>query len=110
MNTPRLIVPVALLAAALSVQAQAPVVAPADAAVRDGTAYDRNTQRVERLTTEDAGARVDELRAGGETRSITVQPKAPVPAYDVLPPSSNGMHRREGGPGSAGPRVWKIPF
>ncbi|MDO5625346.1 MAG: hypothetical protein Q4G71_11725 [Pseudomonadota bacterium] len=118
MNTLRLIAPAALLAAAFSVHAQTPPAtgaAPAapgteGAPLRDETALDRRTQRVENITHEDAGSRVDEVRAGGETRSITVQPKAPVPAYDVLPANPGGPAQREGGPGSTGPRVWKIPF
>ena len=42
---------------------------------------------------EDAGSRVDELRYGGEAQSITVQPKAGVPEYQVR---------------SDGTRVWNV--
>ena len=47
---------------------------------------------------------------GGETRRITVQPKARVPSYDVQPtdPSGTRAGSREAGPGSTGPRVWKL--
>jgi hypothetical protein len=40
------------------------------------------------------GARIDELRIGGETKTITVQPKGRLPAYQVEPTS--------------GERSWKI--
>ena len=50
--------------------------------------------RTERIRIEDASARIDELRVGGETRSITVQPKGGMPAYQVQPAS--------------GERSWKI--
>ena len=42
-------------------------------------------QKIEHIRIEDSGARVDEVRYGGQTQSITVQPKANVPAYEVLP-------------------------
>ena len=50
------------------------------------------------------------MRVGGETKSITVQPKARVPSYDVQPtdPSGTRAGSREAGPGSTGPRVWKL--
>lgn len=53
-------------------------------------------RRVERIVVEDAGSRVDELRVGGETRSITVQPKVgkDLPSYQVRP--------------SDGARVWNL--
>jgi len=51
-------------------------------------------KRTERIQIEDTGSRIDELRIGGETKSITVQPKGSLPAYDVQPVS--------------GERSWKI--
>jgi hypothetical protein len=51
-------------------------------------------QRAERIHVEDAGARIDELRIGGETKTITVQPKGGMPAYQIQPGS--------------GERSWKI--
>ncbi len=44
-------------------------------------------KRTERIQIEDAGSRIDELRVGGETRSITVLPKGGAPRYQVQPTS-----------------------
>jgi len=44
-------------------------------------------KRTERIQIEDAGSRIEELRVGGETRSITVQPKGDMPSYQVQPGS-----------------------
>ena len=57
-------------------------------------------QRVEHLRVEDGGSRIDEVRVGGQTRSISVQPKVTqLPAYDVRP-ARQGQQQ--------GDRVWKI--
>jgi hypothetical protein len=40
------------------------------------------------------GARIDELRVGGETQSIDVKPKGGMPAYQIHP--------------SSGERSWKV--
>ena len=50
--------------------------------------------RIEHLRVEDAGARIDEVRVGGETQSITVQPKGGMPTYQVEP--------------KTGERSWKV--
>jgi len=50
--------------------------------------------RTERIRVEDSGARIDELRVGGETKTIDVQPKGSLPAYQIAPGS--------------GERSWKI--
>ena len=102
-------------AAAASAQAPAPAASPAAAAsgaavTRDELQLDRRTQRVEHIRTEDAGSRVDEMRAGGETKSITVQPKANVPPYSVQPADPTNMSHGEAGPGAPGRRVWKVEF
>ena len=94
------------LLAPLAVAQTAP--APAAGTVRDEPVLDRNTQRVQHIRIEDAGSRVDEVRSGGETQSITVQPKAAVPPYDVEPADASGAQRRDVGPGSAGRRTWKV--
>ena len=84
--------------------------APAGSLARDEPVLDRRTQRVEHIQIEDAGSRVNEVRVGGETKRITVQPKVGVPAYDVQPTEAGGIGAgpREAGPGSAGRRVWKL--
>ena len=59
-------------------------------------------QTIERIRHEDAGSRIDELRVGGETKSITVQPKGDAPAYQVTPDSNNrnpASTDRKDGPG-----------
>ena len=60
--------------------APAPQAAPAQAAEGEagatGAEPGRLNQRVERIRIEDGGSRVDEVRVGGQTQSITVQPKA----------------------------------
>ena len=76
---------------------------------RDG----RRNQKFEHLVVEDAGSRVDEVRVGGQTKSISVKPKTgtDMPQYEVQP--ING--ERRGGPSSSGaadsttaPRVWTL--
>lgn len=63
----------------------------------------------EHIRVEDSGARIDEVRIGGETRSITVQPKGNMPAYEVLPNhGTRGPATLERESGSSGSRVWKI--
>jgi hypothetical protein len=60
-------------------------------------------QKIERIRHEDAGSRIDELRVGGESKSITVKPKGDAPAYDVAPESNNrnpaGTDRERSGGG-----------
>ena len=51
-------------------------------------------KRIERLHFEDAGTQIDELRVGGETRDISVQPRGGMPVYQIQPGS--------------GERSWKI--
>ncbi len=72
----------------------------------------RHNQRTERIVVEDAGSRVDELRVGGQTQSITVQPKTgtPMPAYEVR--SNDGARARPGNFNESdsinAPRVWNL--
>ncbi|HQQ70835.1 MAG TPA: hypothetical protein PLL92_11070 [Alicycliphilus sp.] len=71
----------------------------------------RRDQRIEEIRVEDAGSRIDELRVGGQTRSITVQPKTgtPMPSYEV---QSNDGPRASRGNNDSGtvnaPRVWNL--
>ena len=71
----------------------------------------RANQRTERIQVEDAGSRVDELRVGGQTQSISVQPKAGnMPSYEVQSPdgarSRAGSHN--GAETTTAPRVWNV--
>ncbi|MET4576696.1 hypothetical protein [Ottowia thiooxydans] len=102
-----------LVGAAAFAQAPAPATAGnANAPVvrEDPVQHDSRTQRIENIRIEDAGSRVDEVRSGGETKSITVQPKVGVPAYEVQPAdrSGTGANSGETAPGGAGRRVWKV--
>lgn len=71
---------------------------------------DRGHQRVERIHHQDAGSTIEELRYGGQTQSITVQPSADVPAYEILPEGGaySRSPSRDGVPGPAGQRVWNV--
>lgn len=95
------------LAATASAWSQAP--APL---VGDNPAPLGQDRRIEHITIEDRGARIDELRYGGEPQSITVQPlNSVMPAYEIVP--QNGARARPQGErdsasGNAGQRVWKL--
>ena len=71
----------------------------------------RKNQRVERIRLEDSGSVIDEVRYGGQTQSITVQPKANVPEYEIQPTdlarSRPGDHR-DGFSAAKGQRVWNV--
>ena len=51
-------------------------------------------KRTEHIRVEDGGSQIDELRIGGETKTIDVQPKGGMPAYQVAP--------------ATGERTWKV--
>lgn len=51
-------------------------------------------QLIERIQVESRDVRIDEVRFGGETRSISVAPKGGWPSYDVQP--------------NTGERTWKV--
>ena len=87
--------------------AQAPAVPPAEP---EQPPEGRRNQRVERLVHEDEGARIEELRYAGQTQSITVQPKAEVPAYEVAPatPSRNRIADERQSTYGGGQRFWNV--
>lgn len=67
-------------------------------------------QRVERITIEDQLTRIDELRVGGQTQRIDVQPKNGAPAYEIAPirstePPSQGTG---GQTGNSGKSSWRL--
>ncbi len=97
----------AALLAASPAQAQQPPPA-AEASAQAGSPRDR----IERITHEDALTRIDELRVGGQTQSIEVQPKNGAPAYqiDTGPGASAGSGGDVGGrrAGNAGRSSWRV--
>ena len=62
-------------------------------------------QQAEKITHEDAGSRIDELRIGGQTRRIEVQTKTSLPAYQVQPLDSAAPDQAERG---AGKSSWRL--
>ena len=77
------------------------------------TAPSRHNQRVERIREEDGGSRIDELRVGGQTQTINVQPKVGnMPAYEVKPSNAarEGIPQNGSSDGTNGRRVWNIKF
>jgi hypothetical protein len=69
----------------------------------------RQNQKIERIHVEDGNAKVDELRVGGQTQSITVTPKTnDARPYQVMPNDTESS-RNQGQPDSSsesGSRVW----
>lgn len=75
-------------------QSPASAQAASDSQKPSASTRDPVEKRTERIRVEDKGSRIDELRIGGETKTIDVQPKGGMPAYQVQPAS--------------GERTWKI--
>lgn len=93
------------LAAASALQAQTTAAAPAPAE----SPAAKPSERIERITHEDALSRVDELRVGGQTRSIAVTPKNGAPAYEIAPaPGGADLSDNTTGQGSTGKSRWRI--
>ncbi len=93
----------ALLAGASTGMAQTPspisaaastAAKPASDPVTSGQSATTTNQLIERIHVEDSATRIDEVRVGGESRSISVAPKSGLPTYDVQPVT--------------GARTWKI--
>ena len=86
-------------------QAQSGASAPEPAAVRasdPAMGPSRSHQTIERIRTEDGGSRIDELRVGGQTQSIVVQPKGDMPAYEIKPADARGASAQ------GGARMWNF--
>ncbi len=94
------------LSAALSLPAQAQT-APVPQPPTEAPAAPPRDQRIQRIQHEDALTRVDELRVGGETRSITVSPKNGAPAYEIAP-TPGGENPADARNGSAGKSRWQL--
>ncbi|QXZ10048.1 hypothetical protein KUF54_01915 [Comamonas sp. Y33R10-2] len=101
---------------AATVAAPAPAPAPASAPAPQGqqdnsAAGGKHNQRIEQIRVEDGGSRVDETRVGGQTQSITVQPKVgTMPEYEVQ--SNDGAraarNRDTNSSDTTGTRVWNF--
>jgi hypothetical protein len=71
----------------------------------------RPDRSIQRIRIEDAGSRIDEVRVGGETQSITVQPKTGnnMPAYEIKPSdTARGAAPSITKSDTAGSRVWNV--
>ncbi len=77
---------------------------------REGTLDPRKNQKIERIRIEDKGNRIDELRVGGQTQNITVQPKNGAPAYEIQPDdlARNRPADNRDGFAARKPRVWNV--
>lgn len=71
-------------AAAPLAPAAAPTLTPQEQEQAD-RAEGRRNQKVELIHLEDSTNVIDEVRYGGQTQSITVQPKNKMPEYEVQP-------------------------
>ena len=103
MSRKALLFPLLLLSTGAFAQATPPVV--------QDEADPRRNQRVERIVHEDGGTRIEEIRYAGQTQSITVQPKAAVPEYEVTPPTPSRNRiadERSGTSSGGGQRFWNV--
>lgn len=84
---------------------------PSAAAPANAAPSGRPDQTIQRIRLEDAGSRIDEVRVGGETQSITVQPKTGnnMPAYEVKPSdTARGAAPSTSKSDTTGSRVWNV--
>ena len=88
---------VATLTAALVL----PCTAAADAAMPAPT---KPEPKVERLVHHDGWSRIEELRIGGQTRTIDVHTRSSIPGYEVRPIDPGVSDDRSG----AGARRWRV--
>jgi len=99
----------ALPLAAAMAQAPAQDAAPPAKAEAAPAPKGRPDQAIKRIRTEDAGTRIDELRVGGETQQIIVQPKTGGAAYEVKPAEgARGAAPSSGNNDTNGTRVWNV--
>jgi hypothetical protein len=83
-----------LLAGAAQAQTTDSAPPPPPAGSSSAPAKRAPEQPTQRIVVEDTSTRIDEVRIGSETKSIDVQPKNGMPAYQVAP--------------SSGERTWKV--
>lgn len=62
-------------------------------------------QKTERIVHQDRGSRIEELRVGGQTRSIQVDTNSQIPGYQVQPidPAQSTQDK-----GAAGKSSWRV--
>ena len=84
----------ALLLACSQAWSQTPSPAPAASGAAPSSARIGADVQPQQIQVEDSAVRIDEVRRGGETQSISVQPKGGMPAYQVAP--------------KTGERTWKV--
>jgi hypothetical protein len=86
-----------LALASASALAQAPAPEPSRAAGIE--------QKTERIVHQDRGSRIEELRVGGQTRTIQVDTNSQVPGYQVQPidPAQSSQDK-----GAAGKSSWRV--
>ena len=87
------------------------LVLPAQAASAATAPTGRADPLIQRIRVEDAGSRIDEVRVGGQTQSITVQPKMGprLPAYEVKPAETvRGAASPTSQNDMTGSRVWNV--
>ena len=63
-------------------------------------------QRTERIVHLDSGSRIEELRVGGQTRSIDVETNSRVPGYQVQPMDPSQV--RDGRGSTPGKSSWRV--
>jgi hypothetical protein len=97
MTTPAALLFLPLALASFSVLAQAPAPEPSGNSGIE--------PKTERIIHHDRGSRIEELRVGGQTRSIQVDTNSQVPGYQVQPidPSQSNQDK-----GAAGKSSWRV--
>lgn len=99
-------IPFLTLLIASSALAQSPADTPRE------KAQPRHNQKIERTVIEDESTRIEELKVGGQTEKVIVQPKdSALPAYEIEPAHfarNRPGDSREGLSGTNGKRFWNV--
>ena len=106
-----LLLPLVVSWAAAWGQSSAPLTPRPAEAAQEQALDGRQNQRIQRIRVEDSGVRIDELRVGGQTQSIVVQPKGDLPEYEIQPADmarTRPADNREGIGSANGQRVWNV--
>ena len=96
-----------LLALLLPLAALAQAPAPLE---REPAGEPRRNQKIEHLHVEDQANRIEEVRVGGQSKSVTVQPKGNVPSYELAPTDLARSRPEDSRDGQMGKkqRVWNV--